>query len=488
MSGMLRSEKARATRKRHRDDNRDRSARFEMVPVEDIDAHFDVMRRVREIHHNGHFGGFSENAQPDRLFDPRLSNLDGVPLGILAIKEEPLPLRFLPESKPDLLRFCERLITIEPDEHLVALVVRGWPAPQSSLAAHVDRLWELYNYDRETYRFVVCGQHYSAQERAFRRGVPAHWPPLTLELVIARTALLWCAHDVQLSIARAIRMERNPFGQVASAAGLSGTLPFLESQYRVLRPSTVISIARPRYDRLLEVLSKRDMPEADQRRYLEKAAGKDAAFRRVLRQAEQLYRHGKAETLTAAVDREIKRMPALIQDLAKQNPFWRGLVDEGAGPAERTFNQLCFSGLTLLQAIAVAILRLCQAEKEIAKLIARTAALPERSPLARLLSLPGYRRSTLGPGGIKRAQNLLRAYRCRFPDKDFETCARTKPFVLSPGEMLDLGNVGMTVLQRAEEFLGRVGRRRVADHEGPMDCIRRTYYLLDVIPDIRLCR
>lgn len=89
---------------------------------------------------------------------------------------------------------------------------------------------------------------------------------------------------------------------------------------------------------------------------------------------------------------------------------------------------------------------------------------------------------------MKQAQNLLRAYRVRFRDKDFESCGKEKPSVLVPGELLNLGNVGLKAVRRAEEFLQSVGGRRLTDHEGSLESVRRTFYLLDVIPEARLCR
>jgi hypothetical protein len=299
-------------------------------------------------------------------------------------------------------------------------------------------------------------------------------------------ALLWCAHDVQLTFARNSRLVKNPFGNVTPFESPTTLSSFLDSSYCVLTPSTVVETARPRYESLLEVLTMRNRQEKEQARFLKRRASKDISFRRAYNQARWIYARTDREMLVGLVDAQIGRVPGLIEDFKQQNPFWRHLAGDVPRRPVPTFAHLCFSGLTVLQANAVAILRFCQVERQLERLVQEGLTPRKGKKPRQLTSIPAYRK--LDKASMTRARNLLHAYRRGYPDKDFDSVSKGSDGVLESGEMRDLRGIGQTALDRAETFLCGLGRRRLGDNHGPLESVRRTFYLLDVIPDIRLCR
>ncbi len=487
MTNSPRSGKAKRTRKRHKKANRDRSARFELPGIGQFNPDRGPDEVVSDLHHEGHYGGLSENDQPKVLFDAA-HTLEEVPLGILSHKEEPLPVELLPTSSQELLDLCTRLISVVPDKHLVALIVSGWPAGNLvGLETHVANLWHLRESDYDLYRYLVCGQHYCARTRALEGRRPEGWTQAAFDHVLARMALLWCARDVQVTFARNARLESNPFGTVAAPSLPSGKRLFLDSSYRVLSPETVVEIARPDHAMFERTLAMRGKPEKDQKNFLKNEGMNSRRFRRAHGDAKRSYAGGSGRVSSFLVHEQVARAKEEKERLEQTNPFWRHLANPVAEPPlARTFAQLCLTGLTVVTANAVSILRYCQAEKEIEQLIARTEDAGAHRPFSG--SMSGYTAATLDAAGMKRARNLLRAYRARFPDKDFASVSGSAQEPHYPGEILSLPGIGQRPLNAAAEFLLRCGARRPEDHHGPIASERRTFYLLDVLPDLRLSR
>lgn|GEM_PF-5322911 len=481
------SHRAKLTRKRHKKANRNRGATFELA-VAQLTGNETVDEIVANLHQDGHYGGLGESDQPNLLFTAD-GTLGPVPLGILSHKEEPLPPHLLPRGQSELLAFCKRLICVPPDEHLVALIGSGWPGGRAvDLKIHAADLWHVRNSDFELYRYLVCGQHYSARRRALGGGCPHDWSQERFDDVLARMALLWCAHDVQLTFVRGARLELNPFGTVAAPSLPTGRRAFLDSNHRVISPATVVEAARTNYVLAKRVLAMRDQRDKEQRKFLEAERKKTRRFQRLCGEAKRVYAGGANPALPLIVRQKVDEAQTSMAAKEQDNPFWQHLANHiNAPPLPRTFAQLCLTGLTVLTSNAGSILRYCQAEREIGELIAQTDdGVGGCRPLGDFMN--GFSRDALGPGGMKRARNLLRGYRARYPDKDFGSVSKISSEPSYPGETQQLPGIGQTALDAAAEFLERCGARRPGDQEGPIDSERRTFYLLDVIPDARLCR
>jgi hypothetical protein len=129
----------------------------------------------------------------------------------------------------------------------------------------------------------------------------------------------------------------------------------------------------------------------------------------------------------------------------------------------------------------VPLLRYLQAEAELEQLIRALLPVAGRKVEARLgTALPPFSESRLLDGWRKRAKDLLHAYRLQFV-KHGHGSSDPRPSGRSK-------NTGWTAVQKATAFLDGCGERLLGDSVGDENCVRRTCYLLDIIPEARLHR
>lgn len=74
-----------------------------------------------------YYGGVASDDFAGRIFDPALTDLSGLPMGVLDQKEELLPGKYVADSKENLSDLALRMITSKRDRNLVDTVAEGWP-------------------------------------------------------------------------------------------------------------------------------------------------------------------------------------------------------------------------------------------------------------------------------------------------------------------------------------------------------------------------
>ena len=148
---------------------------------------------------------------------------------------------------------------------------------------------------------------------------------------------------------------------------------------------------------------------------------------------------------------------------------------EEASPLGRDFSQIWFTGLSPVTAAAVTVLRYVQAEQQIREFIEEIVPFEGVRLVPRCgTALPALRKTDLKRGSIERAKALLAGYRDAILNDRDNTGAEAS------------GGAGEQAIGKAIQFLETLGERRVEDHHGEPGSARRSYYLLDVIPEHRL--
>lgn len=334
---------------------------------------------------------------------PRFTRSFRLPLGLLDQKEELLPQSLIPDSAEALRVHCERMTVLNRDPNLIEIVTQGWPGVGSGISrfeTHLADMGQIRSDHPPLYRHLVSGRH-RAVVLAMRTGSypgQGRKPPLKVQQIerlhraLVCQALLWCAHDLQLMLAR---------NAVAKCF----------------------------------------------------------------------------ERLDDLIDRIAMRLEDANED------FLRKTAQAKARGGERgSFQALWFSGLSCLQASCVSVLRYVQAEHDIAAMI--DAQLPRKGQLPNLrdgVALPAFRRSALRPDWGQRAKELIHPLRREIlPDKDFGSRSKAGENV-----MPSAGAAGAAIT-KAAQFLEDRGERLIGDHLGDEHSARRTFYLLDIIPEHRL--
>jgi hypothetical protein len=112
-----------------------------------IEAFWELQRKIR-------YGGLSRRQRWLHRFDPSVTDLSTMPIGLFEAKAIILPRKHLPRSKEALRSFCRQLIDRGENERYIEIVHRGW-GDGWSLERHVDLLWGLRERHRSFFEDVV---------------------------------------------------------------------------------------------------------------------------------------------------------------------------------------------------------------------------------------------------------------------------------------------------------------------------------------------
>ncbi|KTW10431.1 MULTISPECIES: hypothetical protein [Sphingomonas] len=427
-----------------------------------------------------YYGGVASDDFAGRIFDPALTDLSRLPMGVLDQKEELLPGKYVPDSKEDLSDLALRMITSKRDRNLVDTVAEGWPGGGSGMSrftAHINNLWQIRSDHRPLYRWLVTGHHRRVTQ-ALRADLIASGDKTmmgdTRDKVISALecqTLLWCAHDVQMILARNAKATSAPLGDL------------LSSDKTVVEPAAVLRSAREMREALVHLLelyrAHRDA-ETDQ--------GADNPLVRESGLMRRLRLQVEREAGERGIDprRAAGKVAVLMESIAKRleganDAFLQQLVaPRGTHSGQKSFHPMWFSGLSPLAASSVAILRYQQAEAQVEALIQEVLPVRGNRPLVRrAMALPAFDRRDMPKGWQRRSRDLLQAWRITvLNDKDLHSRARDG----DAREEL----TGKQPINAALAFLDRAGDRQIGDDHGDQYDVRRTFYLLDVLPEHRL--
>lgn len=420
------------------------------------------------------------------LFGPGFAGWDGVGAAVLDDRELPIPDALLPQTREDTLRLCAQLIDRGENGDLVNLVTESW---NIDFARFVNRLWQTAADDRPFFNAVVSGRHRSAFVYMRDARIPLALTPATALALIANMGLLWCAHDVQLTAARLRGAARRPLGKFLPETKLLSVAAVHRVGRRLFHPMK----------RALDAYCTDE--ELAQGKRPPKTIGHAFEILFIRRHVEDSGVPPESGPWKKFLDRLVVRVRAFLEKVS--DPWWDEIqLKKPSGLYSRTkFSQIWWSGLDGLQPLAVSILRLLHAEAFMSDLVAEVyrAVNPRCSSLVgtkyRRLQragapaygfLPALAVADLNPGWRKRGRLLMTGYRRAIVvDGNLDSGKRAAKRSLD--DSTDVANDD-TFFEPAIAFLIARGEREIADHEGGPTCERRTFYLLDVLPDIRLSR
>ena len=452
-----------------------------VVTSRDIDPDAAIACLYQEYY----YGGAGDHDFADRIFDPALSDLSRLPMGVLDQKEELLPGKYVPHSLAGLTDLTERMISGTRDKILIETLTQGWPGHGSGeqrLNDHLGKLQQIQKSHPPLYWALVTGRHrrvvlalrdgrYAGMSTAAAAALQEPDTRAAIRSALECQTLLWCAHDVQMILARNAKATSNPLGDM------------LLSDKTVVEPATVMNEAREMRDALTSLLNAyRIQHDAG----VEHCANnpdimESGLIRRLRRQVE-----GQAAVHGVNPDRLTGRLSSLMDSLDKRlqganDAFLQQLmVPRKANLGHKSFQPMWFSGLAPLAASSVAILRYQQAEVQTKALIDELLPVRGIRPAARYgMALPAFDQRHMPKGWRQRSRDLLHEWRSSLlKDKDLHS--------RSPNDIFRSERTGDQPLRAALAFMDLVGNRRIGDDHGDQSDIRRTFYLLDVLPEHRL--
>lgn len=434
------------------------------------------------------FSRGSQNTSKDcsSLFNQSITSLRQLPIGLLGEKECTLPNELLPAGETEILAHCRWMISAQGSDDYINFVVSGWPSTvvkrheirnrlaadpnvgSSHLHKHASNLARLEKADFELYRAIISGRHRSAMQILHKAELGSNVSALDARLLIAEHGLLWCARDVQLIAARSAKAEQNPLEALASTSMTQ------------LKPENIANQAR----RLFIILKKL---VTDYATSVEHTGGKPlAAIDDMPETMLPLYRQIEAAATFYGINlaNSINQLDRLIQYIRitpiPGHEVWREILDSSISEngLPSSFNALWFSGLSATQAVSVSILRYLQSERGILDLLdERDGKHPQK--LREDTAMPPFDAEKLGANWFTAAKDMLFMLRRDIlKDKDFKDEGYNYPD-REPA-------AGRKPIQIANGFLSERGQRVASDFEGGFADARRTFYLLDVIPEHRL--
>jgi len=417
----------------------------------------DLVRLVRDMHARIYTGGIGEDQFDRLIFSPSTADIRTLPPAILDTKEAVVPLDLIPATRDDLERFLRRMIVATGRDFEPYELVGDWSgrrSPERGFEDHVGRLWQLRDEERGLYTALVGGR-FGFAIRHFQQSEMTTDARRRLRDLLVRQALIWCAHDVQLVVAR---LTKTPdYGHLLPAnRSLEGSLNDLRDRRIAL-------------DKVLDLFfgsgewRQREIQPAWSGVNMSLTQHADLIIRRTAKHV------GRAdENVDTRVS--LTDLAAMMQRIAAQlraDP----LLDRTATPRTRNVEAKAYAtgwyGLSPLAAMSVAIRRLIQAEQQLPAMVDAVIA-GKASAVTILRPLPTYLDAKLPRLSVTRQVGLLDFYR---------------DAVLADGS--DNKSNPWKAIEASRDFLCKRGLRRSGDHHGSAGDPRRAFYLLDVIPEHR---
>lgn len=437
----------------------------------------DVSQTIVALVDKFNHGSQNTSSHCSSLFDQSITSLRKLPIGLLGEKECILPDELLPTGETEIVAHCRWMISAQESDDYINFVVSGWPS--TSVKRHEVRKRfgtdpkvgssHLHKHASNLARLaIISGRHRSAMQILQNAEAGSELAAEDRRFLIAEHGLLWCAHDVQLIAARSAKAEQNPLEALASTSMTQ------------LKPENIANQAR----RLFIILKK---IVANYATSLEHTGGKPLAtidempetmlpLYRQIEAAAKFYRINLANSI-GPLDRlmEYIRITPI-----PGHEIWRQTLDSSVSEngLPSSFNALWFSGLSMTQAVSVSILRYLKSEREILNLLDEgDGGHPRR--LRKDTAMSPFDAEELGANWFTAAKDMLFMLRRDIlQDKDFKDEGYDYPD-REPA-------AGRNPIQIAKAFVAERGQRAMTDHESEFGDPKRTFYLLDVIPEHRL--
>lgn len=451
------------------------------------------------------YGGLSSRQQWLRLFDPSVTSLAKLPIGLFEQKAFILPRRYLPKSEAELARLCRQLIDRGEDKGHIEVMLSSWPTDWN-LERHVAALWELRGKDKRFYECVVRGRHGRALRVIAGKAEVGGISIGRAKWLLGRQALLWCAMDVQMTTSRARVSFTKPFGSL------------LSSTMKVLKAGTALRLMRQALN-ILEVMLPAYQTEAEELRDGRNNAKIKGKLPRLLSFHAEKYINAHSKPVAdyrRELDDSIPGIRAHISELRELFEYLENYTTEDLPPLVlkdgtvqrrtnrlRHFHPIWFSNLSPAAGMAVAQFRYVMAERHIDAMIEKASAKYRKRNLvaAKISPLPALPEDNTDLSLIiERVLDLSdSARRAQLRDADWKS--RTKVSLGKIKDALDLikaepsleardplDKAGLNFITDAMEFLQSMGRRRLDafDARHSNDHRNLTYWHMDVVPEQRL--
>lgn len=424
---------------------------------------------VADLHSVIYSDGIEEDEYGRHLFRPGLTDLRSLPAALLDVKEELPPPDLIPTTKIALDRFLRKLIICNGKDVILDELVAGWgdsDDPGKTFNRHIEDLW-LLREDQAglpLYDALVGGRFGSVIR--YLRDNPKAANVATIRRLLVRQALIWCAHDVQMVVARL--MKPISFGALGSGADGKQTpereLNHQRERYAALEDTlTAFFGAQDWRDPDLELVGPSSMSQLPK--------PMNAYIRRIDRSLRGKTR--KPYVVPASLRTVTVMMRAIAAELRNPNETISAMAAaKTANQQPKTFSAKWFQVSSPVTAMAVSVRRLVQAESEVPAIIDNLIRNePDSRPVALRGSLTGYDVFEQKRGQATRVDALMRFYRETLYDGNEDTRAALSP--------------DWKPVREAKNFLEAVGARRFLDFRGTANDKRRALYLLDVIPEHR---
>lgn len=439
------------------------------------------------------------------LFDQDCADLRELPPAILEARELAVPCNVVFDPGFCISQFNRRLVHSGEDVQLIEAVERVFTnaglAP--SISDHSASLRALHRSREENakdfYRHLVCGRHRSAL-LLLRRNGPVDGLTMRecLNLVLVQT-LLFNARDLQANIALVHQAMAHPVPSLLDKADVA------------IRANAVQTIVSPmRTDAGLHFSNYKSpaMRQAERRERLQSRVPGEAlspiaapAYKVTLKRLEPLLQ----QRLDGRSGRDLVRLrsrldgviPRLSVDLAATSdglPYLPskvlGITRSGHREWFETSNRTAvatrYSGLTPVECLAVSVCRFVQSISFLSEEFEKMALRWEKKGKLLLRGADGlspFSFANLPRGSRTTVRGLIDHYR--------RTILRDPSFGSKSGRKEPIASFdrqGEKEIDTAANWLETLGGRRIEDFHGDINSERRTYHLLDVLPEVRLTR
>lgn len=372
-------------------------------------------------------------------------------LRVVTLENRHLPLQDnrIPTTEAELYELCLFLLSRDDDDDMRRNFLKGMAGEQNPydfLRGFCTRLWKISKTDASFYRCTVSGRHEDALLVLGKTRQSETFPQTEGASLLGYMALIWAAHDVQTSTARAMKASTKPLGWLLMGAG------------KRMTAGTIFSIFRPIFHLLSRMFG-------DYRTVEEAGRGKPES---------NLPRHGIVKDVRERVFswlsrsqlREHKRsgrdefVVHVRDDLAnKSDDFWEEvrLPGDSGKYTHKRMTQVWYAGLTPVEVVGLPVVRFIQAEQVVQQQI---GSLLRHSGLPRAYVLPVFDATKLRRGWKTRARTLIADQRrviLKDGDKD--------SVQLSRGESIEDAAAGLTkndaLIDSVAEFLEKAGRLKL---------------------------
>lgn len=423
------------------------------------DGHPDML--VRDMHAVRYTGGIVECDFGSRIFNPPNGDITGLAPAMLDAKEVLPPDSAIPGSRTALRQFLDRLMLANGREPSNEILIDGWRGGQPAgraMDGHILRLWKLHETDEALYKALVGGRFAPVLRklRAVRQSDPVLFNPLRDLLMIQ--SLIWCAHDAQMVIARIYQTVQ--FGPLAQ----NGKSP--ESVMNALkRTRTALEISLDAFFSDDWRSGNMDRPGSSG---MDLARHRNAEVRAVAKRVRHLL--GKNAESAMSIERVTELMNEVAQTLrGSDTVFKRTAAPPTGNIMAKHFAAEWYSVPSPLTAMAVVAYRLVQAEVQLPGRI--DAMIARIDPVScQNLPLPPCDEASMPRSTGARVNALMDFYRSRLLREDTFQAEGIRSWKATDA---------------AKVFLSQRGQRMLGDDHGAATDPRRSFYLLDVIPEHR---